>query len=101
MSGTGGLFSHFPYYHARELPAPPLLPCPFAVQLVVAVTAYPAPRAGLTHLELLLRQFPLTIPTNHILFTLLLFYLVILKTLVSVLLRVEAHLKRQHLGKNT
>ena len=81
MSGTGGLFSYFSYYHARELLAPPLLPRPFAVQFVVAVTAYPAPRAGLTHLELLLRQFPLTIQTNHILFylfTFLPFYLSLL-----------------------
>lgn len=69
MSGTGGLFSYFPYYHARELPAPPFFPCPFAMQYVVTMTAYLAPRTGFTHLELLLRQFSLTICTNHVLFT--------------------------------
>ena len=65
MSGTGGLFSHFPYYHARELPAPPFLPRPFRVEHVVAVAAHLAPRAGLAHLELLLRQFPSAILTHH------------------------------------
>ena len=65
MSGTGGLFFHFPYYHARELPAPPFLPCPFRVEFVVAVAAHLAPRAGLAHLELLLRQFLSAIPTSH------------------------------------
>ena len=44
MSGTGGLFSHFAYYHARELPAPPFLPRPFRVEFVVAVAAHLAPR---------------------------------------------------------
>ena len=65
MSGIGGLFFHFPYYHARELPAPPLLPRPFRVEFVVAVAAHLAPRAGLAHLELLLGQFPSTVPTHH------------------------------------
>ena len=65
MSGTGGSFSHFAYYHARELPAPPLLPRPLRVEFVVAVAAHPAPRAGLAHLKLLLRQFPSAVPTHH------------------------------------